>query len=110
MLAKEATKEVAMRKALVMYYTGVAAMLMGAILFAPRAQAMILAAPTGLKAAIQEEKSAQEAACRRGRDCSYTSSSNRQSNASGDTPYFQKRYTGPSQYQQYPWGNPYGSR
>ena len=92
-----------MRK-LVEIYT-VAAALMGALSSPPSAEAMTLAAPNSVKAAIQEQKSVQEVACRRGRGCSYT----QQSNASGDTPYFQKRYS-PSQYQQYPWGNPYGSK
>jgi hypothetical protein len=96
-----------MRKLVVMYTVVAAIMLMGALGGLRSAQAMTLAAPTGIRAAIQEEKPTQEVACRRGRDCSYISSSNRQSNVSGDTPYFQKRYSGPSQYQQYPWGNPY---
>jgi len=92
-----------MRKSVVMYTVLAAIMLMGALSGPPSAQAVTLA-PTGIKATVQEEKFVQEAACRRG--CSYISSSNRQSNTSGDTAYFQKRYS-PSQYQQYPWGNPY---
>jgi hypothetical protein len=101
-----------MRKAVIVYctVTAAAAMLMGATLFAPScAQAMTLAAPSGLKAAIHEANAAQKVpyVCRRGsngRECYYTSPPNRQPNANGDTPYFQKRYSGPSQYQLYPWG------
>jgi len=90
--------------------------LMGATLLASScAQAMSLAAPAGLKAAIHEANAAQKVPylCRRrsnSRECYYVSPPNRQPNANEDTPYFQKRYTGPSQYQLYPWGNPYGSR
>src|SRR5262249_24954538 len=65
---------------------------MGAMLLAEScAQAVTLAAPIHLKAAIYEEMSAQEVACRRGRNCLSISSGNRQSNASEDTPYFQRR-------------------
>jgi hypothetical protein len=106
-----------MRKAVIMYCTvSIATVLMGATLFAASsAQATTLAVPTGLKTAIHEANAAQKVpyVCRRGsngRECYYTAPPNRQPNANGDTPYFQKRYTGPSQYQLYPWGNPYGSR
>jgi hypothetical protein len=89
--------------------------LMGATLLAPScAQAMTLALPNGVKAAIHEANAAQKVAyvCRQGsngRECYYASPAPRQPNGNGDTPYFQKRYTGPSQYQSHPWGNPYGA-
>ncbi len=93
-----------------------ASVVMGATLLASScAQAMTLAAPGGLQAAIHEANAAQKVpyVCRRGangRECYHVSPPNRQPNANEDTPYFQKRYTGPSQYQTNPWGNPYGSR
>jgi hypothetical protein len=89
--------------------------LTGAMLLAPScAQATTLAVPTGLKAAIHEANAAQKVpyVCRQGsngRECYYVSPLPQQPRANEDTPYFQKRYTGPSQYQLYPWGNPYGA-
>jgi hypothetical protein len=96
--------------------------LMGAttLLASPSAEAMTLAAPTGLKAAIHEANIAQKVpyVCRQGshgRECYYVSSPNRtqrdnQSNTNGSNPYFQKRYSAPSQYQLHPWGSPYGEQ
>ena len=87
--------------------------LMGATLLAPSgAQATTLAVP--LKAAIHEAYTVQKVpyVCRQGsngRECYYVSPPPRQPNANQDTPYYQKRYTGPSQYQLHPWGNPYGA-
>ena len=89
--------------------------LAGAALLAPScAQATTLVVPAGLKAAIHEENAVQKVpyVCRHGangRECYYVSPSPPQPNGNGDTPYFQRRYTGPSQYQLNPWGNPYGA-
>jgi hypothetical protein len=106
-----------MRKAVIVYYAVTTfAVALAANLFAPSgAQAIDLALPAGLRAAIHEADPAQRVpyVCRQtsnGRECFTISSQNQQRNSTGDTPYFQKRYTGSSQYQTNPWGNPYGSR
>jgi hypothetical protein len=85
-------------------------------LFAPSgAQAMTLPLPAGLNAAMSEATVVEKVpyVCRQtsnGRECFSISSQGRQSRSDGDTPYYQQRYTGSSQYQTNPWGNPYGSR
>jgi hypothetical protein len=86
-----------------------------ATLLAPScAQATTFGVPTGLSAAIHEVSATQKVpyVCRQGsngRECYYVSPSPRQPNGNADSPYFQRRYTGPSQYQSHPWGNPYGA-
>jgi hypothetical protein len=103
----------------IMCCTMAAASVLGATAFAPsRAQAMNLAAIGGLRAAIHEADTAQRVPyiCRQtanGRECHYTSPPDRarpdsRPSDNGNNPYFQKRYTGPSQYQAHPWGAPYG--
>jgi hypothetical protein len=106
-----------MRKTGIVYWTVTAFAVLTIAKFsvASDAQAMPLAAPSGVNAAIREAAVAQKVpyVCRHtsnGRECFYTPPPSRQPNSNGDTPYFQKRYSGPSQYQTNPWGNPYGSR
>jgi len=106
-----------MRKAVIVYYAGTTfALALPANLFTQSgAQAFDLALPAGLHAAIHETSLAQPVpyVCRQtsnGRECFSVSSQNQQSRSSEDTPYYQRRYTGSSQYQTNPWGNPYGSR
>jgi phage tail protein X len=106
-----------MREAVIVYYAVTTfTVVLAATLFAPSgAQAITLALPAGLNAAIPDATVVQKVpyVCRQtsnGRECFTISSQNQQSRSSEDTPYYQRRYTGSSQYQTNPWGNPYGSR
>jgi hypothetical protein len=97
---------------------GAASALMGVHPFVPTsAQAMNLTAAIAFKAATRETEVTRKVpyTCRQGpngRECYYTSSSDRSRSESqpsnNGNPYFQRRYTGPSQYQAHPWGAPYG--
>jgi len=89
--------------------------LIGAALLTPScALATTFAAPNSVKAAVREANVVQTVrhGCSRGsngRKCYHVSPRPLQPSANGDTAYFQRRYTGPSQYQAHPWANPYGS-
>ncbi len=89
--------------------------LIGATLLAPScALATTFATPNSFKAVIREANVVQTVryGCKRssnGGKCYHVSPRPLQPNANEDTAYFQKRYTGPSQYLKHPWANPYGS-
>lgn len=103
-----------MRKSVTFFYAATAAtMLVGATLVASSGtQAMPVAQPSGLKAAIHQANALQDVACRRGRRCNYVSS--RRRTLRYERPYDPwdqtKYFVGNSHYNLFQWGGAVGHR